>query len=220
VQISSHRCRDQINWRVKINVAIRYSEIQSFDQIDVVHDYIRSLIRLIIDCKAIDESREALVAPHVWISSSFTWASGEKVETHMYGGEMEKSEKLLDLRMMPVLTRMHWGCALCIIYGIYGHQVGETSHDVFLRPTRASACSSVTSHLLPEWAYFPSFRLCRWHIPISPVCTFPPEYCEFGSSLTRCKEWLQGANSQLFDKYYSDGKRWCRYYAVQRVIGW
>lgn len=38
------------------------------------------------------------------------------------------------------------------------------------------------------------------------VCTFPPEYCEFGSSLTRCKEWLQGAHSQLFDKYYSDGK--------------
>ncbi|KAG2088469.1 translation initiation factor SUI1 [Suillus cothurnatus] len=36
------------------------------------------------------------------------------------------------------------------------------------------------------------------------ICTFPPEYCEFGSSLTRCKEWLQGAHSQLFEKYYSD----------------
>ncbi|KAG1738793.1 translation initiation factor SUI1 [Suillus lakei] len=36
------------------------------------------------------------------------------------------------------------------------------------------------------------------------ICTFPPEYCEFGSSLTRCKEWLQGAHPQLFDKYYSD----------------
>jgi hypothetical protein len=24
--------------------------------------------------------------------------------------------------------------------------------------------------------------------------------------LTRCKEWLQGAHSQLFEKYYSDGK--------------
>ncbi|KAG2142735.1 eukaryotic translation initiation factor 1-like protein [Suillus bovinus] len=36
------------------------------------------------------------------------------------------------------------------------------------------------------------------------ICTFPPEYCEFGSSLTRCKEWLQGAHAQLFDKYYSD----------------
>ncbi|KAG0700934.1 translation initiation factor SUI1 [Suillus ampliporus] len=36
------------------------------------------------------------------------------------------------------------------------------------------------------------------------ICTFPPEYCEFGSSLTRCKEWLQGAHTQLFEKYYSD----------------
>ncbi|KAJ3575827.1 hypothetical protein NP233_g837 [Leucocoprinus birnbaumii] len=36
------------------------------------------------------------------------------------------------------------------------------------------------------------------------VCTFPVEYCEFGSSLTRCKEWLQESNSQLFDKLYSD----------------
>ncbi|KAH7887242.1 translation initiation factor SUI1 [Phlebopus sp. FC_14] len=36
------------------------------------------------------------------------------------------------------------------------------------------------------------------------VCTFPPEYCEFGSSLTRCKEWLQEAHPQLYDKYYSD----------------
>ncbi|KAG2036730.1 translation initiation factor SUI1 [Suillus americanus] len=36
------------------------------------------------------------------------------------------------------------------------------------------------------------------------ICTFPPEYCEFGSSLKRCKEWLQGAQPQLFEKYYSD----------------
>ncbi|KIM78290.1 hypothetical protein PILCRDRAFT_824503 [Piloderma croceum F 1598] len=36
------------------------------------------------------------------------------------------------------------------------------------------------------------------------VCTFPPEYCEFGSSLTRCKEWLQEEHPDLFDKYYSD----------------
>ncbi|KAG8219080.1 eukaryotic translation initiation factor 1-like protein [Butyriboletus roseoflavus] len=36
------------------------------------------------------------------------------------------------------------------------------------------------------------------------ICTFPPEYCEFGSSLTRCKEWLQAAHPQLFEKYYSE----------------
>jgi density-regulated protein len=31
------------------------------------------------------------------------------------------------------------------------------------------------------------------------------EYCEFGSSITRCKEWLQKEHPDLFDKYYSDG---------------
>ncbi|KAH8119315.1 density-regulated protein DRP1 [Phellopilus nigrolimitatus] len=36
------------------------------------------------------------------------------------------------------------------------------------------------------------------------VCTLPPEYCEFGSSLTRCKEWLQTEHPDLYDKYYSE----------------
>ncbi|KAL0581421.1 Translation machinery-associated protein 22 [Marasmius crinis-equi] len=36
------------------------------------------------------------------------------------------------------------------------------------------------------------------------VCTFPPEYCEFGSSLTRCKTWLQENHPSLFEKYYSE----------------
>jgi hypothetical protein len=37
------------------------------------------------------------------------------------------------------------------------------------------------------------------------VCTFPVEYCEFGSSLTRCKEWLKEENQEMYGKYYSDG---------------
>jgi len=36
------------------------------------------------------------------------------------------------------------------------------------------------------------------------VCTFPVEYCEFGSSLTKCKEWLHGAHPDLYDKFYSE----------------
>lgn len=36
------------------------------------------------------------------------------------------------------------------------------------------------------------------------VCSFPPEYCEFGVSLKRCKDWLQDNNQELFDKIYSD----------------
>ncbi|KAJ6615163.1 hypothetical protein B0H10DRAFT_2164937 [Mycena sp. CBHHK59/15] len=37
------------------------------------------------------------------------------------------------------------------------------------------------------------------------VCTYPPEYCDFGASLTNCKDWLKGEHPDLFDKYYSDG---------------
>lgn len=37
------------------------------------------------------------------------------------------------------------------------------------------------------------------------MCTFPLEYCEFGSSFTKCKEWLQKEDSALYDKYYSEG---------------
>ena len=41
---------------------------------------------------------------------------------------------------------------------------------------------------------------------ILSVCTFPLEYCEFGSSLTRCKEWLKEENEDLYDKFYSEGE--------------
>lgn len=36
------------------------------------------------------------------------------------------------------------------------------------------------------------------------VCTYPIEYCEFGSSLTKCKEWLKEEHPEQFDKYYSE----------------
>ncbi|KAL6307073.1 eukaryotic translation initiation factor 1-like protein [Sparassis latifolia] len=36
------------------------------------------------------------------------------------------------------------------------------------------------------------------------VCTFPVEYCEFGSRFTKCKEWLKNEHPDLFDKYYSE----------------
>ncbi|TFK46987.1 density-regulated protein DRP1 [Heliocybe sulcata] len=36
------------------------------------------------------------------------------------------------------------------------------------------------------------------------VCTFPPEYCEFGSSLSKCKEWLKDEYPDLYDRYYSE----------------
>ncbi|KAJ1309267.1 hypothetical protein OPQ81_004930 [Rhizoctonia solani] len=36
------------------------------------------------------------------------------------------------------------------------------------------------------------------------ICSFPPEYCEFGSSVTKCKAWLQETHADLFEKYYSE----------------
>ncbi|KAI0677661.1 translation initiation factor SUI1 [Trametes maxima] len=36
------------------------------------------------------------------------------------------------------------------------------------------------------------------------VCSFPLEYCEFGSSITRCKESLQKSDPDLYNRYYSE----------------
>ncbi|KAE9407692.1 density-regulated protein DRP1, partial [Gymnopus androsaceus JB14] len=36
------------------------------------------------------------------------------------------------------------------------------------------------------------------------VCSFPLEYCEFGASLTRCKEWLHDNHLEAYNKYYSE----------------
>jgi len=36
------------------------------------------------------------------------------------------------------------------------------------------------------------------------ICSFPPEYCEFGSSVSKCKSWLEEAHPELYEKYWSD----------------
>lgn len=36
------------------------------------------------------------------------------------------------------------------------------------------------------------------------VCSYPPEYCEFGASIKRCQEWLQSKDSVLYQKLHSD----------------
>ncbi|KAF8308808.1 density-regulated protein DRP1 [Clavulina sp. PMI_390] len=36
------------------------------------------------------------------------------------------------------------------------------------------------------------------------VCTWPVEYCEFGSHLTRCKAWLLENHPDVYPKYYSE----------------
>lgn len=35
------------------------------------------------------------------------------------------------------------------------------------------------------------------------ICSFPPEYCEFGSSSTKCRNWLQENHKDLYDSIWS-----------------
>ncbi|VVT57150.1 uncharacterized protein SAPINGB_P005559 [Magnusiomyces paraingens] len=34
------------------------------------------------------------------------------------------------------------------------------------------------------------------------VCSFPPEYCEFGGTVKRCKDWLEKAHPSLYSQLY------------------
>ncbi|CAO1618834.1 unnamed protein product [Parajaminaea phylloscopi] len=38
-----------------------------------------------------------------------------------------------------------------------------------------------------------------------PLCTFPPEYCSFGSSASKCKSWLQDKHPDLAEEIYGSG---------------
>ncbi|KAN0065897.1 Translation machinery-associated protein 22 [Thecaphora frezii] len=36
------------------------------------------------------------------------------------------------------------------------------------------------------------------------ICTFPPEYCEFGPSASKCRTWLESAQPQLYARIWSE----------------
>ena len=38
------------------------------------------------------------------------------------------------------------------------------------------------------------------------MCSFPLEYCEFGSSFTKCKDVLKEDDPDLYNRYYSEGE--------------
>jgi hypothetical protein len=40
------------------------------------------------------------------------------------------------------------------------------------------------------------------------VCSLPVEYCEFGSSFSKCKAWLEEEDEQEYRRLYSEGE-WC-----------
>lgn len=94
----------------------------------------------------------------------------------------------------------------------------KDNHDFRCRILKSnSSQGSYRSALL--WKYA-ALRLLHWTMTTSlkicslgkfVVCTFPLEYCEFGSSFKRCKEWLHSEDVALYEKYYSEGSRpWYR----------
>ncbi|GAA5850819.1 hypothetical protein JCM3766R1_006123 [Sporobolomyces carnicolor] len=50
----------------------------------------------------------------------------------------------------------------------------------------------------------PSGKVEVNHVLYCQVCSFPPEYCEFSSKSSKCKQWLQESHPSLYSKYYSD----------------
>lgn len=36
------------------------------------------------------------------------------------------------------------------------------------------------------------------------VCSYPPEYCSYGSKLSKCKKWLAEAHPDLYTDFYGD----------------
>ena len=38
------------------------------------------------------------------------------------------------------------------------------------------------------------------------VCSLPAEYCEFGSSISKCKSWLEEQDPRLFAQLYGEGE--------------
>ncbi|GMM33198.1 Tma22 protein [Saccharomycopsis crataegensis] len=39
------------------------------------------------------------------------------------------------------------------------------------------------------------------------ICSFPPEYCEFGGKFVQCKAWLEDAHPELYEKLYLSGSQ-------------
>ncbi|OLL25193.1 Translation machinery-associated protein 22 [Neolecta irregularis DAH-3] len=53
------------------------------------------------------------------------------------------------------------------------------------------------STLVPELSKAKIIVYCK-------ICSFPPEYCEFGSTVQKCKDWLSASHIDIFNRLYSD----------------
>jgi hypothetical protein len=46
--------------------------------------------------------------------------------------------------------------------------------------------------------------------PLTPhycgICTLPTEYCEFGTSISKCKTWLEENDKEEYQRIWGDGE--------------
>ncbi|KZV88602.1 density-regulated protein DRP1 [Exidia glandulosa HHB12029] len=78
--------------------------------------------------------------------------------------------------------------------------IAGPSTVLYCQGTRATLVGGFTVLTDP----FCFLRHARCTTLFSAVCSLPPEYCEFGSHLSKCKAWLEDAYPGLYQEYYSE----------------
>ncbi|WAQ84871.1 hypothetical protein PtA15_5A444 [Puccinia triticina] len=53
--------------------------------------------------------------------------------------------------------------------------------------------------------------------PSLPVCSFPPEYCEYGTSISKCKKWLTEHDEELYEKLHGGVEKALENMSVEEV---
>lgn len=99
----------------------------------------------------------------------------------------------------------------CLLTTIFSPAFFTDTHHGRLRRSRIVRAQGDSTRIL-RWcvssglsgrAYLADMALTASSPPL--VCTWPAEYCEFNSKLSKCKAWLEDKHPSLYDKYYSDG---------------
>ncbi|KAM5542377.1 hypothetical protein V8D89_003836 [Ganoderma adspersum] len=127
--------------------------------------------------------------------------------TECLGGSMKLSEDQLPLRYQSFCDpRLNFEQSLDVAFLISDHFKKErtgakTSYGDVLYSELGGRKLSMASI---EAEASTSEVIAPKEVLYCQVCTYPVEYCEFGSSLTRCKEWLQKTDQALYDHFYSE----------------
>ncbi|OBZ70356.1 Phospho-2-dehydro-3-deoxyheptonate aldolase [Grifola frondosa] len=147
--------------------------------------------------------------------------------TECLGGSMGLSEEQLGLRYQSFCDpRLNFEQSLDVAFLISDHfkkermgakrsyydvlysELGGRKASAYHLPTHPLKCPTSTTAIPAMASQEQEPAAVQPTPPVQvlycEVCTFPPEYCEFGSSITRCKEWLLKEHPDLHEKYYSE----------------